>query len=69
MTVVFIIFFLSYISLVFFLIRGWRKVTAQNISEVREYSPQCTIIIPVRNEAASIQNLLDDILDLSYKIF
>jgi cellulose synthase/poly-beta-1,6-N-acetylglucosamine synthase-like glycosyltransferase len=69
MTVVFIIFFLSYVGFVFLMMRGWQKAITQNSSENFKHLPRCSVVIPVRNESQTIEQLLEDIANQSYGNF
>ena len=58
----FFIFF--YCLFIIYLWIGWERVA---IFANREYAPSVAVIIPVRNEAKNIENLLNNILNQSYR--
>jgi len=57
---------LSYIILVLWYIRGWVKLKEDHDCSEQKQSQEMTIIIPVRNEAASIENTIRDLASQDY---
>jgi poly-beta-1,6-N-acetyl-D-glucosamine synthase len=66
MTVIIILLFISYAVLVLLLMGGWLRAIAQ-FSRSGERAVQfISVVVPVRNEAASIGSVLNDLFDQAY---
>jgi|APTNR8051073442_1049403.scaffolds.fasta_scaffold00039_80 cellulose synthase/poly-beta-1,6-N-acetylglucosamine synthase-like glycosyltransferase len=66
MTWIILLLFISYVVVVFLLVTGWQKAKAQPHGLKKETIQSLSVIIPVRNEEATIDRLMDDLIVQSY---
>jgi len=66
MTWIILLLFISYVVVVFLLVTGWQKAKAQHHISNKDAMQSLSVIIPVRNEAETIDCLLDDLFNQRY---
>lgn len=66
MELIFILIFIAYSFLIFQLVIGFNKVKDYSISEKKSPKTSYTIVVPFRNEAKNLNNLLNSLSNLNY---
>jgi biofilm PGA synthesis N-glycosyltransferase PgaC len=66
MTWVILLFFISYAIVVLMLLNGWKKAKQQHHSLNKDVKMFLSVLVPVRNEEATIDRLLKDLINQNY---